>query len=311
MYVSIDETGRICATTDVAEYAEGMQEFDFPDDFDFTHIGDYLIKDGALVYDGAQTAEEQAAEAAAEAAKAIEEEKNAFFAPGGGKSKMEQDIKDAAVSGGADPQLKALATLQIATMDLTSVTSTECVGFRDYWPEWQEGVSYKQNDCVRYGGKYWRVSQDTTSRGIYPPGTSESLYYEVELAPDGIIVYRTCHGQYDMVRAGEKRHYPDADGPVYRAKVDTAYDPDTVPGNWELVDGEPTEPDEGEITTEPEEPSDEPTEPTIPEFIQPTGAHDAYGIGDRVTYNGKVYESTMAGNVWSPDAYPQGWKLVE
>lgn len=37
-----------------------------------------------------------------------------------------------------------------------------------------------------------------------------------------------------LVRAGETRHYPDAEGPVYRAKVDTAYDPDTVPDNWEL-----------------------------------------------------------------------------
>lgn len=25
------------------------------------------------------------------------------------------------------------------------------------------------------------------------------------------------------------------DDPAYRTKVDTAYDPDTVPGNWELV----------------------------------------------------------------------------
>ena len=35
-----------------------------------------------------------------------------------------------------------------------------------------------------------------------------------------------------------------------------------------------------------------------------------YMIGDRVTYNGKVYESTIDNNVWAPDAYPQGWKEV-
>ena len=45
-----------------------------------------------------------------------------------------------------------------------------------------------------------------------------------------------------------------------------------------------------------------------PEWVQPTGAHDAYNTGDRVTYNGKVYESTMDGNTWSTDAYPQGWE---
>lgn len=46
---------------------------------------------------------------------------------------------------------------------------------------------------------------------------------------------------------------------------------------------------------------------------QPTGAHDAYNVGDRVLYpdaSGKVYESTIDGNVWPPDAYPQGWEEV-
>lgn len=36
-----------------------------------------------------------------------------------------------------------------------------------------------------------------------------------------------------------------------------------------------------------------------------------YMAGDKVTYNGKVYESTIDNNVWSPDAYPQGWKEVK
>ncbi len=47
------------------------------------------------------------------------------------------------------------------------------------------------------------------------------------------------------------------------------------------------------------------------EFVQPTGAHDAYKKGDRVVYNGKVYESTIDANVYAPDAYPAGWTEVE
>ena len=48
----------------------------------------------------------------------------------------------------------------------------------------------------------------------------------------------------------------------------------------------------------------------IPEWQQPTGGHDAYNIGDKVTFEGKVYESTIDANTWSPTAYPQGWQLV-
>lgn len=46
---------------------------------------------------------------------------------------------------------------------------------------------------------------------------------------------------------------------------------------------------------------------------RPTGAHDAYDTGDRALYpdaDGKVYESTIDGNTWSPEEYPQGWREV-
>ena len=48
-----------------------------------------------------------------------------------------------------------------------------------------------------------------------------------------------------------------------------------------------------------------------PEWVQPTGAHDAYNTGDKVTYNGKRYVSLIDANVYTPDAYPQGWELQE
>ena len=46
-----------------------------------------------------------------------------------------------------------------------------------------------------------------------------------------------------------------------------------------------------------------------PIWVQPTGAHDAYNTGDIVNYNGVLYESLIDGNVYSPDAYPAGWKV--
>lgn len=48
-----------------------------------------------------------------------------------------------------------------------------------------------------------------------------------------------------------------------------------------------------------------------PVWSQPTGAHDAYNTGDIVNYNGVLYRSMIDGNVYSPEAYPQGWEAVE
>lgn len=47
-----------------------------------------------------------------------------------------------------------------------------------------------------------------------------------------------------------------------------------------------------------------------PEWIAPTGAHDAYNVGDKVMFDGMTYESLLDGNTWSPTDYPAGWKLV-
>lgn len=48
----------------------------------------------------------------------------------------------------------------------------------------------------------------------------------------------------------------------------------------------------------------------IPEWVQPTGSHDAYMTGDKVTFEGKVYQSKIDANTWSPTAYPAGWQEV-
>ena len=44
-----------------------------------------------------------------------------------------------------------------------------------------------------------------------------------------------------------------------------------------------------------------------PAYRQPTGAHDAYSIGERISWRGHVYRSLIDGNVWPPDAAPDSW----
>lgn len=67
---------------------------------------------------------------------------------------------------------------------------------------------------------------------------------------------------------------------------------------------------EGINSVEPIDPSESPTESIneYPEYVQPTGAHDAYRIGDKITYNNKKYICKMDGCVWTPDIYPAGWE---
>jgi hypothetical protein len=50
----------------------------------------------------------------------------------------------------------------------------------------------------------------------------------------------------------------------------------------------------------------------IPNWVQPTGAHDAYQAGDKVRFNGNVYESLINANVWAPLSIGAEnlWKIV-
>ena len=47
-----------------------------------------------------------------------------------------------------------------------------------------------------------------------------------------------------------------------------------------------------------------------PEFVQPTGAHNAYQTGDKITYKNVHYICQMDNCVWAPDVYPAAWQEV-
>lgn len=63
---------------------------------------------------------------------------------------------------------------------------------------------------------------------------------------------------------------------------------------------------------QPEEPEEDIPDEYL-EYIAPTGAHDAYYVGAKVTYNGVKYiciapEGTAV--VWNPDVMPSFWQEV-
>lgn len=167
----------------------------------------------------------------------------AYKAPGVAEAQATADeAKQMAEQAGSDPQVQTIARLAMPSIDFAEVSATDVVAIPDYIPEWSTliGQQLKHNSPCRYNGTIYRASQDVTVQEIYPPDVAgESQYYPIEVAPDGIIVYRTCHGKYDAVRLGEYRHYPDADGPVYRSLKDwNSYDPSVRPQDWELVENE-------------------------------------------------------------------------
>ena len=52
-----------------------------------------------------------------------------------------------------------------------------------------------------------------------------------------------------------------------------------------------------------------PDENIIPEWEQPDSTNP-YMKGDKVMFEGNIYESAIDNNIWSPATYPAGWTLI-
>lgn len=184
---------------------------------------------------------------------------------------------------------------------LTSMSVEDLKTVSALVPEWTIGIEYKTGDIVRYNGILYRCLQRNTAQEIFPPDTYTSGWKRVD-EPDksGIYPFSQPLGATDTYMKGDKVSF---EGSYYQSNINyNVYSPTAYPQCWTKLD------DTGENTELEPEPGDD---DEYPEFVQPTGAHDTYNIGDKVTYNGRHYECAMNGNAYSPDAYPQGWRQID
>lgn len=194
----------------------------------------------------------------------------------------------------------------LATITFTEDTDVEkMMEIASIYPEYRIGVAYKIKDVFRYGEnsvgdpQLYQVLQDHTSTAEWTPDTATSLYKKIGISEEGIPVWVQPLGATDAYNIGDVVMY---NGQKYQSLINTnVWSPDAYPAGWQLLNS----------TEETPEPDDPPTEETVPEWVQPTNAADAYNAGDVVMYNGQKYQSLINANVWSPDAYPAGWQLLD
>ena len=192
------------------------------------------------------------------------------------------------------------AALQKASADMTG---TELYAQEQYIPDFQAAKA-AQNMMTRQAGREnGFVCRSTAGRvcRLLQPYDSTIYTGEPETLPaQWGFVWSTDPAKALPFVAMSTSPYMTGDcctdgGKVWRSTIDNnVWAPTAYPQGWEEATGtdtpEPEPAPEPEPGTEPE-PGD--GEEDIPAFVQPTGAHDAYQTGDRVTYNGHIYESTI------------------
>lgn len=157
-WFATDAEGRVNSSTTVEEYAgDGFTEVEVDEGFDFGHQGDYKLIDGELVYDGAQTAAEEAARQEAEA--------------------EEEALRQ-----------RRMAVPMLLSAFAESMDDDELAGVALALPEWGPGVKRKRGAACRHGGVAYRVVANVSKNNDAEPGTPEGAdyYAPVDVGPSGV-----------------------------------------------------------------------------------------------------------------------------
>ena len=216
-------------------------------------------------------------------------------------------------------QIQAMAELRRALQIFATTLYADdeaAMQIASIYPVWAADKQYKANDVISYGinsvgdPQLYLVLQAHKSQADWLPDATASLYKKMGISESGYPIWTQPLCAVDAYNLGDIVSY---NGKLYKSIINAnVWSPDAYPAGWEEYTESTSGGDSGETgggdsgTTEPETP---PTE-TIPDFVQPTGAHDAYKKGDKVKFEGKIYESLIDANTYSPSAYPAGWKEI-
>lgn len=203
IYVMLDDNGRICATTDQKEYAEGFIEFDLPEDFDFNHQEDYKIQNGELIYSPKPITDEE--------------------------KKVNEEIE-------RQKQFQ-MATIMFVNESAPDLTDEQALSIPLLFDEWTVGKDYKKDYIVRHNGELYRIGQDRTSQEQWKPGAegTTALYSHITITEEGYEVWKAWDGVSGMYAEGQIVEDPD-DGQLYKSKIPNNVwgPPSQQPMYWEL-----------------------------------------------------------------------------
>lgn len=194
---------------------------------------------------------------------------------------------------------------QAYTLDMA--TDEQAFQMRYLYPDFDpNGHEYKKDDRFLWSenNKFYKVLQNHTSQSTWLPDNAPSLYVEISDPSVEWPAWKQPTGAHDAYSIGDKVSHNEEH---YISQINGST---TVPGSderwWKKVVETVEEPD-------PEEPS-EPEVNEYPEWKQPTGAHDAYHRGDKITFtDSKKYECIAPEGVavvWDPATYPTYWQEV-
>lgn len=242
------------------------------------------------------------------------------------KTDNEQAINELGIEAKDAAQFRSSIDAMLSNLD-----DDQAINSSILFPNWQSNISYKTGDRIRYKNKLYKVLQEHTSQTDWKPTISASLF--APLLQDELGKKISTWLQPDSTNG-----YQEGDKVIHNNKIwistasNNIWSPETTNAPWEeyisdwqeglnyllnqkvnyngntyfsLIENNQNKPiDENYwsiIETNIE---------NIQEWKQPESTN-GYFIGDKILFEGNIYESLIDNNVWSPETYSAGWQIVE
>lgn len=175
-----DENGRILTSTKNEEFATGMTEFTFPDDFDFEHQDDYIIQNGKLVSDPRPSSSEEIA-------------------------------AQTVVKRNAQLNFAAALFVRTNSMNISDADALEVSELFDNWEDQKDGFSFAVNTVYHYGDDIYRCLTAHDKQESWNPEDAHSLW--VRIRPADVIP------EWEQVQPGVNEAYSKGDKVTHNGKT--------------------------------------------------------------------------------------------
>ena len=167
-----------------------------------------------------------------------------------------------------------------------TVSEKNAVNNHNIFPLWVSNSKYLIGNIVRYKDQLYKCLQSHDSLDTFDPENAVSLWVPIDDPNVEWPEWKMPTGAHNVYPKGYKVTH---NGKRWVSNIDHN-------------DGEPGKRDWVEYKPKSEDPD------YIPDWVQPTGAHNAYSLGDKVKHKNQVWKSINAGNSWEPGVY--GWVKI-
>lgn len=132
--------------------------------------------------------------------------------------------------------MKQIRTATKLILQQSKVTDNQAISMPSLFSSWEEEKQYEVDYIVRWNGHLYRCIKNHISNLEFNPENSSTLWSRIDIASDGIDIWKQPTGKNDYYNIGDRCHYPDENGEMYESIIDKNILSPNVSSGWKVIE---------------------------------------------------------------------------